>query len=153
MACEVAGRWPDAVEELAIIVSLPKPEGGFRPIGLLPTLSRIWSSARRAVAREWERVNERAYSYVGEAKVLRLLPSTLQHLWWSTGKPCLNLLRPLSESRTTSLYGRPPPLDAMAHPARGCDVPNAEDEQSRQRSFQHCRHGAWHYCRIWISHY
>ena len=38
--CEDEGEWPRAVS-LTIIVMLPKPDGGFRPIGLLPMLPRL----------------------------------------------------------------------------------------------------------------
>ena len=51
---EKSGRWQEAVE-LIIIVLLPKPDGGFRPIGLLPLLPRLWMRTRRAVCIKWER--------------------------------------------------------------------------------------------------
>ena len=38
--CEVAGAWFTQVG-VVIIVLLPKPDGGFRPIGLLPTIVRV----------------------------------------------------------------------------------------------------------------
>ena len=44
MRCEAAGQWPATIE-LIIICLLPKPDGGFRPIGLLPVLPRIWMRA------------------------------------------------------------------------------------------------------------
>lgn len=65
--CETEGRWPMMVR-LVIIVLLPKPDGGFRPIGLLPLLPRIWMRARRDVAQVWERRNARGYLYAGAAK-------------------------------------------------------------------------------------
>ncbi len=49
---EKTGNWPEAVE-LVIIVLLPKSDGGFRPIGLIPWLPRIWMRARRDVATSW----------------------------------------------------------------------------------------------------
>ncbi len=66
MRCEAAGEWPKAVA-LIVVVLLPKPDGGFRPIGLLPLLPRIWMRARRDVATAWERANKRTYLYAGEA--------------------------------------------------------------------------------------
>ncbi|HUU60977.1 MAG TPA: reverse transcriptase domain-containing protein, partial [Acidimicrobiia bacterium] len=66
LLCEASGEWPAAVA-LVVIVLLPKPDGGFRPIGLLPLLPRLWMRARREVATEWERVNKRPYLYAGEA--------------------------------------------------------------------------------------
>ena len=50
MRCEAAGQWTQAIE-LVIICLLPKPDGGFRPIGLLPVLPRIWMRARRNATR------------------------------------------------------------------------------------------------------
>ena len=41
MRCEAEGRWPKVIE-MVIICLLPKPDGDFRPIGLLPVLPRIW---------------------------------------------------------------------------------------------------------------
>ena len=43
---ERTGQWQKAVE-LIIIVLLPKPDGGFRPIGLLPLLPRLWRRTRK----------------------------------------------------------------------------------------------------------
>ena len=67
MLCEKDGEWPDAVE-LVIIALLPKTDGGFRPIGLMPFMPRLWARVRRRLAREWEAKNSRAYLYAGEAK-------------------------------------------------------------------------------------
>eukprot|EP00969_Alexandrium_andersonii_P115502 5107511-Alexandrium_andersonii.AAC.1 len=33
---------------------LPKPDGAYRPIGLLTALMRIWGKIRRRVVAEWE---------------------------------------------------------------------------------------------------
>ena len=41
-----------------LIVLLPKPDGGRRPIGLFDTEIRIWMRARVAVARTWEAANK-----------------------------------------------------------------------------------------------
>ena len=56
MAAEVLGDWP-AAWRLVMIVLIPKPDGGRRPIGLFPTPIRIWMRARAAVARQWEARN------------------------------------------------------------------------------------------------
>jgi len=64
---ERTGNWPEAVE-LVIIVLLPKSDGGFRPIGLIPWLPRIWMRARRDVATSWERQHDRPFIYAGPAK-------------------------------------------------------------------------------------
>lgn len=65
--CEGLGRWPEAVK-LVVVVLLAKPGGGFRPIGLIPLLPRIWMRARREVAQKWEEQQSRSYLYAGEAR-------------------------------------------------------------------------------------
>ena len=55
--CEEQGRWPEACE-LVLIVLLPKPDGGRRPIGLFPTTIRVWMRARAQSLREWEARNQ-----------------------------------------------------------------------------------------------
>ena len=47
---------------------LPKPDGGFRPIGLIPFLPRVWSRCRRQVCKEWEASCNRPYLYAGARK-------------------------------------------------------------------------------------
>ena len=64
---ESSGDWPEAIK-LVLIVLLPKPDGGRRPIGLLPTLVRIWGRARRIVIRQWEADNSRADIYGGQGR-------------------------------------------------------------------------------------
>eukprot|EP00959_Pyramimonas_sp_CCMP1952_P015767 333557-Pyramimonas_sp.AAC.1 len=46
-----------------MMAMLEKPEGGFRPIGLLCTLIRVWGRFSRSVARAWEGINKRSYFY------------------------------------------------------------------------------------------
>ena len=53
---ERLGRWA-LVLELVLIVLLPKSDGGLRPIGLFPSVVRIWMRARICVARAWEAVH------------------------------------------------------------------------------------------------
>lgn len=65
--CEAEGRWPTSAG-LVIVVLLPKPDGGFRPIGLLPLIPRVWMKLRRDAARRWEAANARPYLYAGAAK-------------------------------------------------------------------------------------
>ncbi len=67
MTAEVNGCWPEAIL-LNIIVLLRKPEGGYRPIGLMPTLIRLWSRARRSMALEWEQRHARQYFYAGAGR-------------------------------------------------------------------------------------
>ena len=67
LKCEREGRWPDDVG-VVLVVLLPKPEGGFRPIGLLPHLPRVWMRARRDEAKQWEVDCDRSYLYVGSGR-------------------------------------------------------------------------------------
>ena len=50
---EKLGSWTNALA-LVMIVMLPKDDGGKRPIGLFPTLIRVWMRARAPIARKWE---------------------------------------------------------------------------------------------------
>ena len=43
---EMTGRWP-AAAELVLIALLPKTDGGYRAIGLLPFLPRLWMRTRK----------------------------------------------------------------------------------------------------------
>ena len=61
---EAAGDWCMAVN-LVLIVLLPKPDGGRRPIGLFPTIIRIWMRARIWAAREWERLHDHYSLFAG----------------------------------------------------------------------------------------
>ena len=47
---------------------LPTPDGGWRPIGLLPTVIRIWMRARLGVLRAWQDQHERPYFYAGPGR-------------------------------------------------------------------------------------
>ncbi len=64
LAAERLGRWPSSIA-LVLIALLPKPDGGLRPIGLMPMLVRLWSRVRRSVAVQWELANARPYFYGG----------------------------------------------------------------------------------------
>jgi hypothetical protein len=64
MAMEAYGDWA-AVFRLVLIVLLPKDDGGRRPIGLFPTVIRLWSRIRVQIAREWEAANPRGCIYGG----------------------------------------------------------------------------------------
>ena len=52
-ACERVGEWGKIIK-LVMIVLLDKPDGGRRPIGLFPTIVRVWMRARALIARKWE---------------------------------------------------------------------------------------------------
>ncbi len=59
-AVELLGAWPRQLD-LVVMPLLPKPKGGFRPIGLLAGAYRLWAKARRVEADRWESQNQRAY--------------------------------------------------------------------------------------------
>ena len=50
------------------MVLLPKPAGGTRPIGLLPTLYRVWARLRRPVSAGWEEANGAEEFWGGKGK-------------------------------------------------------------------------------------
>ena len=53
---------------IVIIALLPKAGGGTRPIGLCPSLIRVWMRLRLPVAQAWQAMNDRPYFFAGEAK-------------------------------------------------------------------------------------
>jgi len=57
VAFERFGEWADVLD-LVLIVLLPKNEGGYRPIGLFPTVIREWFRVRLLTVQTWERNNE-----------------------------------------------------------------------------------------------
>ena len=67
LECERTGVWPAGIA-LVLIALLPKPDGGYRPIGLLPSPPRLWMRARRRAARRWEERNSRDWLYAGKGK-------------------------------------------------------------------------------------
>ncbi len=67
MEAEARGCWPPELGFVSVVL-LPKPEGGFRPIGLFPWAVRIWMRVRRGAVDNWEADNERAYFHAGRGK-------------------------------------------------------------------------------------
>ncbi len=59
-AVESSGIWP---RQLSMVVAalLPKPAGGYRPIGLAPAVYRLWAKVRKADADAWEKRYPRPY--------------------------------------------------------------------------------------------
>ena len=57
---EQSGIWPSQLRAVTMPL-IPKPKGGFRPIGLLLGAYRLWAKARRTEADQWERRNPRAF--------------------------------------------------------------------------------------------
>ncbi len=67
MACESVGYIPRAIA-LVIVRMIPKKDGGRRPIGLLPSMYRIWAKVRADLVRDWERYYAREYFAAGPGK-------------------------------------------------------------------------------------
>ena len=65
MAMERNGKWDEALN-LVLIVLLAKDDGGFRPIGLFPTIIRVWMRARMVQIRTWEANNFSKELYGGK---------------------------------------------------------------------------------------
>ena len=59
---EEVGEWAEELD-LVLIVLLDKADGGRRPIGLFPTVVRVWMRARAAHARAWEATNASKHLY------------------------------------------------------------------------------------------
>ena len=64
---ELLGCWPQRIG-LIVVSLIPKTDGGRRPIGLLPSLIRLWMRIRLEVAKERQLANERKYFYAGPLK-------------------------------------------------------------------------------------
>ena len=67
MAFERRGSWAEVLDRV-LIVLLPKTDGGFRPIGLFPTIIPIWMRARISVAKEWESATAPSAIFGGPGK-------------------------------------------------------------------------------------
>ncbi len=66
-AAEKLGDWPTFIGWV-VAVLLPKGNGGFRPIGLFPSLIRLWVKVRRTQLRDSERLQQGEYFYAGAAR-------------------------------------------------------------------------------------
>ena len=64
---ESRGIWPTAVQTL-LVAQIPKADGGRRPIGLLPTMVRLWEKARKPVMEAWRSTVERSYNFAAKGK-------------------------------------------------------------------------------------
>ena len=67
MDAEKRGNW-GRMAGMVMTTLIPKGGGGLRPIGLLPTLVRLWARIRAGEAQQWEAENERSYFYGGRGK-------------------------------------------------------------------------------------
>ena len=64
---ESCGKWPEAIGHV-LVVLLAKASGGFRPIGLFPSVVRVWMRIRLADAVVWQSVRERPWLYASSGK-------------------------------------------------------------------------------------
>ena len=60
MVIENLGVWPEMISVL-LVAQIPKADGGRRPIGLLPTLVRVWEMRRKSVMESWRTTVVRSY--------------------------------------------------------------------------------------------
>ncbi len=67
VTCELLGRIPERVA-LVIILLLNKKSGGRRPVGILPTLYRVWAAIRKPLLHAWERNWSRNFFAAGRGK-------------------------------------------------------------------------------------
>jgi ribonuclease HI len=67
MNLERLGFWPQQVQQI-LIALIPKADGGRRPIGLLPTLIRIWEKVRRPIMATWRCSVERSYNWAARGR-------------------------------------------------------------------------------------
>ena len=65
--CELVGGWSEQ-DGVVVIVLIPKGDGTYRPIGLLPWRPKCWMRVRRIYATAWERVNDKSWIYAGVGK-------------------------------------------------------------------------------------
>ena len=67
MALERLGLWPEQIDQI-LIALIPKPDGGRRPVGLLPTLVRMWEKSRRPIVQEWRQKVKRKYNWAAKGR-------------------------------------------------------------------------------------
>ncbi|CAK0909131.1 unnamed protein product, partial [Prorocentrum cordatum] len=61
-AVERGAPWPTSQATILFYLT-PKAAGGFRNLGLIPELARVWETIRIPYARRWEAANKRAYDW------------------------------------------------------------------------------------------
>ena len=64
---EREGSWPAEVST-ALVHLIPKPSGGRRPIGVLPTLVRIWERIRKREVQKWAGATRRHYDWATQGR-------------------------------------------------------------------------------------
>ena len=61
------GLWPSMVQTI-LVMQIPKSDEGRRPIGLLPTLVRVWAKARKPIVETWRSTVEKSYNFATKGK-------------------------------------------------------------------------------------
>ncbi len=67
IVCEMLGHIPTRVA-LVIVLLLNKKLGGRRPIGIMPTMYRVWAAVRKPLLHRWERAYSRGYFAAARGK-------------------------------------------------------------------------------------
>ena len=70
-AIERVGAWPACVQTL-LIAQIPKSDGGRRPIGLLPTIVRVWEKVRKPIIVAWRSTINRSYNFASKGTSAQL---------------------------------------------------------------------------------
>ena len=68
---ESKGAWPTELAT-SLVHFIPQPSGGRRPIGVLPTLVRVWECARKLLAQRWARDSRRHYDWATQGRSAEL---------------------------------------------------------------------------------
>ena len=61
-AVERGAPWPTA-QATILFYLMQKAAGGYRSLGLIPELARVWETIRIPYAKRWEAANQRAYDW------------------------------------------------------------------------------------------
>ena len=64
---EATGAWPAEVAT-ALVHLIPKPDTGRRPIGVLPSIVRVWERSRKAAVQKWLRVNKFEFDWATQGR-------------------------------------------------------------------------------------
>ena len=64
---EQEGAWPERAA-VALMHLIPKTDGGRRPIGVLPSIVRIWERIRKPVVQAWLKDHSRSYDWASQGR-------------------------------------------------------------------------------------
>ncbi|CAK0853963.1 unnamed protein product [Prorocentrum cordatum] len=66
-ALEAGSPWPQA-QDTILFYLLAKASGGYRNLGLIPELARLWETIRMPYARRWEHCHRRSYDWAARGR-------------------------------------------------------------------------------------